>query len=195
MKKRLLVLVTLLTMILIPWNVEAEEGVKIIMNEEPYKCETRTEGTKKITECQIVAENTMKAAFNGGTILLTLIPNHTSTAITFEVDTTYAHQNGNPTQGDNNSKVYELNVDPISSGGKAILGTVKFTANASLTDIDCGGGYKVAFKEAIDDGDDSDDEEITDTGYAVPTVALAIGAVGVITVVATSKKKTKMYKI
>lgn len=189
MKKRLLVLVTLLTMILIPWNVEA--GLESLINTGDYKCETTVDSktNKKITTCDVVFKNTGTTTFNGGTLELTITPKHSTTTANFAVNASYAKQT------DSNGNTYTLNVEPIAAGQVAILGTVTYTANASLTDIDCGGDIIPKWTEATSDGDDSDDEEITDTGYAVPTVALAIGAVGVITVVATSKKKTKMYKI
>lgn len=189
MKRNLMILVALFTMLVIPWNVKAD--LQNLINQGDYKCTTENDSKtkKKITTCQIAYKNTGTTEFKGGSLTLTLKPKHSSTTVSFVVNSTDAKQNS----ASNN--VYVLAVEPIPAGETAILGTVKWSADATLTDADCGGDIIPEWKSTSSEETGSDDGEITDTGYAVPTLALAIGAIGVVTVLATSKKKTKMYKI
>ncbi len=191
MKKSLMVLVALLTMILIPWNVKAD--LQNLINQGDYKCVTKTDSKtkKKITTCDIAYKNTGTTDFKGGILTLTLSPKVDSTAVSFVVNSSYAKQNS----ANETEHVYVLNVEPIAAGETAVLGTVTWNADATLTDSDCGGDIIPEWKSTSSEGTGSDDSKVTDTGYAVPYIALAIGAVGVVTVLATSKKKTKMYKI
>ena len=190
MKKNLMILVALFTMLVIPWNVKAD--LQSLINQGDYKCTTENDSKqkKKITTCQIAYKNTGTTKFNGGTLTLKFNAKHSSTTSSFVVDTTAAKQNSA------NENVYVLNVEPIEAGQTAVLGTVKWIADATLSDADCGGDIIPEWSGATSSGTTgTEGTENAETGYAIPYMALAIGAVGVFTVLATSKKKTKMYKI
>ncbi len=186
MKKSFLVLVILLAMIILPVSVNA--GLESLINSTKYPCTSEINMVnKKVTTCAVVFKNTSNSTFNGGTLTLTLAPKNPSTTATFQVNDTEVKE---VSGGD---KVYTLNVEPINPGEEANLGTVTWTADATLSDIDCGGDILPNWNGTEEW--DSSDGESPETGYAIPYIALAVGCVGVITVVATSKKNRKMYKI
>lgn len=186
MKKNLLILVILLVIALVPGNVKA--GVKVLVNEGDYKCKTETNALKKkVTTCVIAIKNTDSTEFAGGTLTLEFSPKNNSTTWDFKLGTAKENTTAKT------DKSVELHINPIAAGKTIEAGTVTWTADSSLQDADCGGDVIPEWKSTTTEGNQTIDN--TSTGYAIPYVALAVGAVGVVTVLATSKKKTKMYKI
>lgn len=184
MKKSLLVLVALFMMILIPGNVNAAKDWAAFTNcEEPA-----SEGNKKVTVCQIGYESKTGKDFSGGTTTITFEPEVSSTTYEFSINKAFAS-----IESEKGNKV-TINVKESNGSSKIIIGEVKWIADKN--EEDCGGVWSPTPFEGTDTGDsDFNDGEVVESGYAIPYIALAIGAVGVITVLATSKKKTKMYKI
>ena len=203
MKKSLLVLVALFTMILIPWNVKADASPRVIFGSEEelkkagfstaiieeYKCTTETTATQKITTCKLGVLNKGTSEFNGGTVTFKMIPQVSSTEWYFEVNKTNASED---TKAKTDSSI-TLSMNPLAAGDDVWLGPVTWKANKNVED--CGGKTEPTWKGSDTTGGGSGEGDVVESGYAIPYIALAIGAVGVITVLATSKKKTKMYKI
>lgn len=131
MKKYLGILLLMIGIILIPGNVNA--SLEMIVNNGEFSCTTGTKMDKKITTCDIAYRNTGTSAFNGGTLELTFTPTYESTTVTFVTSTTNAQLVSF------NSNVYTLNVEPILAGQTAILGTVTWTADATLSEFEVGG--------------------------------------------------------
>lgn len=190
MKKTLLILVTLIMMILIPGNVKAIELVR--NTDDTFECsEPVTVGDKKQTTCEIKVKT--DEAYQGGILTLTLKPTMDTTTATFKLTANSKDAQLDSTRTNASKMIYVIDIEPITAGKTVTLGTVTFIADAKYSGKDCGGGIVPTWDEST--GGDMGGGDIPETGYAIPYVALAIGAVGVITVLATSKKKTKMYKI
>lgn len=192
MKKSLMVLVALFMMILIPGNVKAIELVRNA--DDTFDCsDPVTVGDKKQTTCEIKVKTGSNEEYPGGVVTLNLKPTVSSTTATFKLtaDTKVAQLDTTRTNAD--KMAYVIDIEPIAAGRTVTLGTVTFIADAKYSGKDCGGEIDPVWDQS--EGDDIGGGDIPETGYAIPYVALAIGAVGVITVLATSKKKTKMYKI
>ena len=184
MKKSLLVLVALFTMILIPWEVKAADV------ETFEECNMVPKGDKKVTTCQIGWENKSTKNFKGGVTTITFKPASQGNEHEFTLNSAAAKKESET------DKTITLYIEPIAAGEKAVVGTLVWTADAKLSSEDCAGNWSPStFKgsETTDGG--SGEGDVVESGYAIPYVALALGAVGVVTVLATSKKKTKMYKI
>lgn len=190
MKKSLLVLVALFTMILIPWKVQADD-INVLVNTGDYKCKTETDVVqkKKITTCEIAVQNTTAQEFKGGAVTLTFEPKESSTKWEFTVKNAFEDSKAKT------EKSVTLNIEPIAAKDTVVVGEVKWIADQSLSAADCGGNVVPTFKGSDTTGGNTGEGDVVDSGYAIPYVALALGAVGVVTVLATSKKKTKMYKI
>lgn len=191
MKKILLVLVFLFMLISVPSNVKAyglvyreENGEKLFDCEKPV-----TEGGKKTTKCAIKFENDTTEEWSG-VMTLTLEPFVVSTEGSFKIASTKVAKL-DATKTDEDEGVYVFGVEPIPAGKTVTLGTVTWIADPSVEN--CGGKIIPSYDKT--EPGEIGGGEIPETGYAIPYVALAVGAVGVITVLATSKKKTKMYKI
>lgn len=203
MKKSLLVLVALFTMILIPWKVMADASPRVIFGSEEqlkkdgfstaiieeYKCTEETTATQKITTCKLGILNKGTTEFKGGTVTFKLTPQVSSTTWEFKVNGANASED---TKARTENSV-TLSMDPLASKDDVWIGTITWKANK--TEEDCGGTIEAIWKGADATGGGSGEGDVVESGYAIPYVALAVGAVGVITVLATSKKKTKMYKI
>ena len=171
-------------MILIPWEVKAADV------EQFQECNMVTKGDKKVTTCQIGWENKSTKNFGGGVTTITFEPASEGNEHEFTLNPTSAKKES---ETDNSISLY---IEPISAGEKAVVGTLVWTADAKLSSKDCAGNWKPStFKGSDTTGGNTGEGDVVDSGYAIPYVALALGAVGVVTVLATSKKKTKMYKI
>lgn len=188
MKKNLLILVMLIAFIVIPGKVSAATLKVVTTDGTHLKCETEKDEKlqKKITTCDVILE-VNGGDFNGGVVDLTFEPERSTTTFDFQVDTAFAKEESH------DKNVYKVNVEPIKDGKTAVVGVVKWQAN--LTEEKCGGTVKPSWKGTENNQSASNDPTVTDTGYAIPYLALGAGLVGVVTVIASSKKKTKMYKI
>ena len=192
MKKSLMVLVVLSMMILIPGNVKAIELVRNA--DDTFDCsDPVTVGDKKQTTCEIKVKTGSNEEYQGGILTLTLKPEVDSTTATFKLTADSKVAQLDTTRTNSDKMVYVIDIEPTAAGKTVTLGSVTFIADAKYSGKDCGGGIIPTWDQS--EGGDIGGGDIPETGYAIPYVALAIGAVGVITVLATSKKKTKMYKI
>lgn len=136
MKKYLGILLIMIGMILIPGNVNA--ALEMILNTDEFPCttEVNSEINKKITTCDIAYRNTGDTDFdnfNSAILDLTFEPAHENTTVSFTVNESEAELVSS------SSNMYSISVNPILAGETVVLGTVVWTAAASLTDGEDGG--------------------------------------------------------
>lgn len=122
--------------------------------------------------------------------------------ITFELEdasSTYEFQ-PNTSKGVTATKLsefqWQLSIKSLSVGDN-VIGIFKIKAKDDPK-IGCGGTYSLGQPEVIgkdSESGDSDDADDVTTGYAIPYVALAVGTIGTVTILTTSKRKSKFYKI
>lgn len=158
MKKYLGILLVMIGIVLIPRNVNALGTLSWLTGQEGYECETVTNTDKKVTTCDIVYQNTGDVDFNGGTLELTFTPTNENTTFEFSNNSEYATSVGS------NETSELLDVKSIASGETAVLGTVTWTADASLEDSEAGGTISPSWQDIISNpSTDVDDGVVTIT--------------------------------
>lgn len=187
MKKILFSLCMLFTLVILPISVSAAAKLDFSSvdcdNKNP-KIDVANK-TKTVT-CTWTAKNTSTETFKGTTLTVQVTKKGTGVK-------SYEFKPNSPsvTQKDNgNADQISVSFDDVNAGESIILG--EFTILAENNGEDCSLGFKQVGEDTKGGGSSGGGAE---TGYAIPYVALALGLAGVVTVLATSRKKTKMYKI
>lgn len=188
MKKILFSLCMLFTLVILPLSVSAKAELdfsSIDCDNKNPKLDVANK-TKTVT-CTWTAKNTSTETFTGTTLTVQVTKKGTGVK-------SYSFKPNSPsvTQKDNgNADQISVSFDDVNAGESIILG--EFTIIAENNGEDCSLGFKKVGEDTKGGG--SSDGSVVSSGYAIPYVALALGSAGVVTVLATSRKKTKMYKI
>lgn len=185
MKKHLrTILIGLITLILIPMSANATS----LKWSDKQTNQTKSGGKVVTTKALIL---TSDAAVNKE-LKYDITFTVADSASTFEFK---ANTSAGVTAEKKDDSTYTVTIKSLSSGENTIGA---FIITASDEDgVDCGGEYSpTLIKDGTETtGDESEGNDNTETGYGIPYIALAVGTVGTITVIATSKKKNKFYKI
>ena len=188
MKKILFSLCMLFTLVILPISVSAKPNLDF----SSVECDNKNpkidvaNKTKTVT-CTWTAKNTSTETFTGTTLTVQVTKKGTGVK-------SYEFKPNSPsvTKKDNgNADQISVSFDDVNAGESIILG--EFTILAENNGEDCSLGFKQVGEDT--NGGGSSDGSVVGSGYAIPYVALALGSAGVVTVLATSRKKTKMYKI
>ena len=186
MKKILFSLCMLFTLVILPISVSAAAKLDFSSvdcdNKNP-KIDVANK-TKTVT-CTWTAKNTSTETFKGTTLTVQVTKKGTGVK-------SYEFKPNSPsvTQKDNgNADQVEVSFGDVRAGESIILG--EFTILAENNGEDCGLSLLRVMEPMCLGGVSG----CVETGYAIPYVTLALGLAIVVTVLATSRKKTKMYKI
>lgn len=189
MKKHLkLILIGLIALVLVP-SAASAASLKYSWDEVQAK-QTRTGGKVETTKTLIINSET---AYNKELKFdIKFTANDAGSTIKFTANTSVA----TAVKKEGEEDTYTVTVKNLVSGENKI-GAYIITA-IDENGIDCGGTFSPS--KALEEGtqttgDDTESNDNTETGYGIPYIALAVGTVGTITVLATSKKKNKFYKI